>query len=176
MIFGYARVSTDDQNLSLQIDALTHYGIDKLFQEKVTGAKKDRPQLEEMINLLREGDSVVFYKLDRISRSTKHLIELSEFISIQDNVDTSTSMGRFFFRVMASLAELERDIIIERTNSGLKAARVRGKKGGRPSKGKLSIDLALKMYDSKEYSIRQILDASKLSKTTFYRYLNKRNA
>ena len=125
MIFGYARVSTDDQNLSLQIDALTHYGIDKLFQEKVTGAKKDRPQLEEMINLLREGDS------------TKHLIELSElfeelsvnFISIQDNVDTSTSMGRFFFRVMASLAELERDIIIERTNSGLKAARVRGKKG-----------------------------------------------
>ncbi|HAP4626545.1 TPA: recombinase family protein, partial [Enterococcus faecalis] len=111
-------------------------------------------------------------------------IELSElfeelsvnFISIQDNVDTSTSMGRFFFRVMASLAELERDIIIERTNSGLKAARVRGKKGGRPSKGKLSIDLALKMYDSKEYSIRQILDASKLSKTTFYRYLNKRNA
>lgn len=137
MIFGYARVSTDDQNLSLQIDALTHYGIDKLFQEKVTGAKKDRPQLEEMINLLREGDSVVIYKLDRISRSTKHLIELSElfeelsvnFISIQDNVDTSTSMGRFFFRVMASLAELERDIIIERTNSGLKAARVRGKKG-----------------------------------------------
>ena len=114
--------------------------------------KKDRPQLEEMINLLREGDSVVIYKLDRISRSTKHLIELSElfeelsvnFISIQDNVDTSTSMGRFFFRVMASLAELERDIIIERTNSGLKAARVRGKKGGRPSKGKLSIDLALK--------------------------------
>lgn len=108
MIFGYARVSTDDQNLSLQIDALTHYGIDKLFQEKVTGAKKDRPQLEEMINLLREGDSVVIYKLDRISRSTKHLIELSElfeelsvnFISIQDNVDTSTSMGRFFFRVV----------------------------------------------------------------------------
>ncbi|WP_311049664.1 recombinase family protein [Enterococcus faecalis] len=183
MIFGYARVSTDDQNLNLQVDALVNYGIDKLFQEKVTGVKKDRPKLEEMIKLLRKGDSVVIYKLDRISRSTRHLIELSElfeelgvnFISIQDKVDTSTSMGRFFFRVMASLAELERDIIIERTNSGLKAARIRGKKGGRPSKDKVSIDLALKMYDSKEYSIRQILDASKLSKTTFYRYLNKRN-
>ncbi|BDP53141.1 hypothetical protein EfmJHP35_10650 [Enterococcus faecium] len=152
--------------LVLQIDALTHYGIDKLFQEKVTGAKKDRPQLEEMINLLREGDSVVIYKLDRISRSTKHLIELSElfeelsvnFISIQDNVDTSTSMGRFFFRVMASLAELERDIIIEQLTLVLRQPESEEKKRGRPSKGKLSIDLALKMYDSKEYSIRQPLN------------------
>ena len=182
MIFGYARVSTEDQNLGLQIDALTQHGIDKLFQEKVTGSKRDRPQLEDMIKGLREGDSVVIYKLDRISRSTKHLIELSEtfeelgvnFISIQDNVDTSTSMGRFFFRVMASLAELERDITIERTKSGLEAARARGKKGGRPSKASQSIELALKMYDSKEYSINQILDASKLSKTTLYRYLNGR--
>lgn len=182
MIFGYARVSTEDQNLNLQIDALTQHGIDKLFQEKMTGSKRDRPQLEDMIKGLREGDSVVIYKLDRISRSTKHLIELSEtfeelsvnFISIQDNVDTSTSMGRFFFRVMASLAELERDITIERTKSGLEAARARGKKGGRPSKANQSIALALKMYDSKEYSINQILDASKLSKTTLYRYLNGR--
>ncbi|MCV2953920.1 recombinase family protein [Escherichia coli] len=180
MIFGYARVSTEDQNLNLQIDALTQHGIDKLFQEKVTGSKRDRPQLEDMIKGLREGDSVVIYKLDRISRSTKHLIELSEtfeelgvnFISIQDNVDTSTSMGRFFFRVMASLAELERDITIERTKSGLEAARARGKKGGRPSKASQSIELALKMYDSKEYSINQNLDASKLSKTTQYSYLN----
>ncbi|AOA04114.1 recombinase family protein [Carnobacterium maltaromaticum] len=182
MIFGYARVSTEDQNLNLQIDELTQHGIDKLFQEKVTGSKRDRPQLEDMVKGLREGDSVVIYKLDRISRSTKHLIELSEtfeelgvnFISIQDNVDTSTSMGRFFFRVMASLAELERDITIERTKSGLEAARARGKKGGRPSKASQSIELALKMYDSKQYSIKQILEASKLSKTTLYRYLNGR--
>lgn len=182
MIFGYARVSTEDQNLNLQIDALTQHGIDKLFQEKVTGSKRDRPQLEDMIKGLREGDSVVIYKLDRISRSTKHLIELSEtfeelgvnFISIQDNVDTSTSMGRFFFRVMASLAELERDITIERTKSGLEAAKSTWKKRGRPSKASQSIELALKMYDSKEYSINQILDASKLSKTTLYRYLNGR--
>lgn len=183
MIFGYARVSTDDQKLNLQIDALNNYGVDKLFQEKVTGTKKDRPQLEAMLQSLREGDSVVIYKLDRISRSTKHLIELSEsfedlgvnFISIQDNLDTSTSMGKFFFKVMASLAELERDITVERTNAGLKAARARGKNGGRPKKDKNSIDLAIKMYDSKEYSIHQILKASELSKTTFYRYLNSRD-
>src|SRR5699024_6008756 len=156
--------------------------LNKIFQEKVTGAKRERPQLTEMEKILRAGDSVVVYKLDRISRSTKHLIELSEtfeslevnFISLKDNVDTSSSMGKFFFRVMASLAELERDIIIERTRSGLEAARSRGKKGGRPSKDVTSINLALKMYDSKEYSIPQILSASKLSKTTLYRYINKR--
>lgn len=184
MIFGYARVSTDDQNLDLQIDTLMDYGIDKLFQEKITGTKRDRPQLEEMVKLLRKDDTVVIYKLDRISRSTKHLIELSEmfeelginFISIQDNVDTSTSMGRFFFRVMASLAELERDITVERTKSGLKAARARGKKGGRPRKDTVLIDLALKMYDSKDYSIPQILEASKLSKTTLYRYIHRRES
>lgn len=182
MIFGYARVSTDDQNLNLQIDALKNYGIDKIFQEKVTGAKRERPQLTEMEKMLRAGDSVIVYKLDRISRSTKHLIELSEtfeslgvnFISLKDNVDTSSSMGKFFFRVMASLSELERDIIIERTKSGLDAARARGKKGGRPSKDVSSINLALKMYDSQEYSIPQILSASKLSKTTLYRYINER--
>lgn len=182
MIFGYARVSTDDQNLDFQLDALMQHGVDRIFKEKVTGANRERPQLKELEQLLREDDTVVVYKLDRISRSTKHLIELSEkfellkvnFISIQDNVDTSTSMGRFFFRVMASLAELERDIIIERTHSGLQAARARGKKGGRPKKDVLSIELALKMYDSKEYSIPQILEASKLGKTTFYRYLNRR--
>ncbi|TNU77546.1 recombinase family protein [Lactococcus lactis] len=181
MIFGYARVSTDDQNLNLQIDALKNYGIDKIFQEKVTGSKRERPQLTEMEKMLRTGDSVVVYKLDRISRSTKHLIELSEtfeslgvnFISLKDNVDTSSSMGKFFFRVMASLSELERDII-ERTKSGLDAARARGKKGGPPSKDADLIELALKMYDSQEYSISQILSASKLSKTTLYRYINKK--
>lgn len=183
MIFGYARVSTDDQNLDFQIDALTHYGVDRIFKEKATGAKRERTQLEMMEGLLCKGDTVVVYKLDRISRSTKHLIELSEqfeamdvnFVSLQDRVDTSTSMGRFFFRVIASLAELERDIIVERTNSGLEAARARGRIGGRPRKDPFSVELALKMYDSKNYSVLQILESSNLSKTTFYRYLNSRN-
>ncbi|HHX68844.1 MAG: recombinase family protein [Miniphocaeibacter sp.] len=182
MIFGYARVSTEDQNLNLQIDALEKYEVDRIFKEKVTGANKERPELKEMEKLLRKGDSVVIYKLDRISRSTKHLIELSEkfeelgvnFVSLQDNLDTSTSMGKFFFRVMASLAELERDIIIERTNAGLKAARARGRLGGRPKKNSSTINMALKMYDSKEYTIPQILEAAKISKSTLYRYINKR--
>lgn len=181
MIFGYARVSTEEQNLDMQIDALQQYGVEKLYQEKMTGIKKDRPQLEELLKVLRKGDKIVIYKLDRISRSTKHLIELSEkfkelgvdFISILDNIDTSNAMGKFFFRRMASIAELERDIISERTKTGLNAARARGKKGGRPQKHTDKVEMALKMYQSKEYSIKQITEATSLSKTTLYRYINK---
>ncbi|KZE63290.1 resolvase [Fictibacillus phosphorivorans] len=181
MIFGYARVSTEEQNLDMQIDSLLQYGAEKIYQEKMTGTRKDRQQLEELLKVLRKGDKVVVYKLDRISRSTKHLIELSElfnemsvdFISIHDNIDTSTAMGKFFFRTMASIAELERDIISERTKSGLKAARARGKKGGRPSKKTDKVQMALKMYGSKEYSIKEITEATGLGKTTLYRYLNQ---
>jgi DNA invertase Pin-like site-specific DNA recombinase len=145
LIFGYARVSTEEQNLDIQIDSLHQYGVEKIYQEKMTGTRNDRQQLEELLKVLRKGDKVVVYKLDRISRSPKHLIELSElfnkmdvdFVSIHDSIDTSTAMGKFFFRTMASIAELERDIISERTKSGLKAARARGKKGGRPSKKRI---------------------------------------
>lgn len=183
MIFGYARVSTQDQNLELQIDALTKYGCERIFQEKMTGTRKDRPQLEEMFKLLREGDKVVIYKLDRISRSTKHLIEISEhfeligvhFVSIQDSIDTTTAMGRFFFRVMASIAELERDIISERTKSGLQSARARGRKGGRPKTDPNKIKLALKMYHSKDYSISAITKATGVSQATLYRNLKHQN-
>jgi DNA invertase Pin-like site-specific DNA recombinase len=181
MILGYARVSTQDQNLDMQLDALKQYGCERIFQEKMTGTKKERPQLEEMLKQLRTGDKVVIYKLDRISRSTKHLIELSErfesegvqFVSIQDSIDTSTPMGRFFFRVMASIAELERDIISERTKSGLSAARARGRNGGRPPVQKKNVELALKMYHSKEYSISEIVKATGVSQATLYRYINK---
>lgn len=182
MIFGYARVSTQDQKLELQLDALNKYKCDQIFQEKMSGKIKERPQLDNLLKVIREGDKVVVYKLDRISRSTKHLIELSElfekkgvqFVSIQDNIDTSTPMGRFFFRMMASIAELERDIISERTKAGLGAARARGRKGGRPSKSQKDVDLALKMYDSKEYSISEIVKATKVSQATLYRKINER--
>ncbi|WP_338463480.1 recombinase family protein [Brevibacillus borstelensis] len=182
MIFGYARVSTQDQNLDAQIDALNKYGVDRIYHEKMTGKTKERPELEELLKVLRPGDKVVVYKLDRISRSTKHLIELAErfenvgvdFVSIRDNIDTSTAMGRFFFRMMASIAELERDIIVERTHAGLEAARARGRKGGRPSKSADKIALALDMYASKRYTIEQITEATGLSKTTLYRYINVR--
>ena len=136
MIFGYARVSTEEQNLDMQVDALTQYAVEKIYKEKLTGTRKNRPQLEELLKVLRNGDKIVVYKLDRISRSTKHLIELSElfndlgvdFVSINDSIDTSTAMGKFFFRTMASIAEFERDIISERTKSGLQAARSQGQK------------------------------------------------
>lgn len=181
MILGYARVSTQDQNLDMQIDALKKYGCERIFQEKITGTKKERPQLDELLKLLRAGDKLVIYKLDRISRSTKHLIELSErfesegvqFVSIQDNIDTSSPMGRFFFRVMASISELERDIISERTKAGLSSARARGRNGGRPKAKKENVKTALKMYNSKDYSISEIVKATGISQATLYRYINQ---
>ncbi|MDQ0862237.1 recombinase family protein [Bacillus sp. V2I10] len=182
MKFGYARVSTQDQSLSLQLDALTHYGVDQNFEEKESGKKKNRPQLDELLKVLRKGDTVIVYKLDRISRSTKHLIELMEyfesdgihFVSIQDKIDTTTAMGRFFFRMLASIAELERDIISERTKDGLTAARARGRKGGRPKVESKKIELAMKMYQSKDYSLSQIKVATGIGATTLYRYLEKK--
>lgn len=180
--FGYARVSTQDQSLSLQLDALAHYGVEQIFEEKESGKKKSRPQLDDLLKVLRKGDTVVVYKLDRISRSTKHLIELMEhfeakgihFISIQDKIDTTTAMGRFFFRMLASIAELERDIISERTKDGLTAARARGRNGGRPKVDLKKIELAIKMYASKDYSLSQIKTATGIGATTLYRYLEKK--
>jgi DNA invertase Pin-like site-specific DNA recombinase len=180
--FGYARVSTQEQSLTLQLDALNHYEVNQIFEEKESGKKKNRPQLDELLKILRKDDTVVVYKLDRISRSTKHLIELMEqfeekgihFVSIQDKIDTTTAMGRFFFRMLASIAELERDIISERTKDGLVAARVRGRNGGRPKVGSKKILLALKMYESKDYSLSQIKEATGIGATTLYRYLGKK--
>lgn len=180
MIFGYARVSTEEQNLDMQVDVLKKFGVDKIYQEKITGTRKDRFSLEELLKVIRPGDKLIVYKLDRNSRSTKHLIELSElfdslnvdFISIADNIDTATAVGKFFFRTMASIAELERDIISERTKIGLQAARARGRIGGRPSKKTDKVLMSIKMYKSKDYTINQITDATGVSKTTLYRYLN----
>lgn len=179
--FGYARVSTQDQKLDLQLDALNRFRVDQIFQEKMTGTRKDRPELEEMIKYLREGDTVVVYKLDRISRSTKHLIELAEefekmkvnFVSIQDNIDTSTAMGRFFFRMMASVAELERDIISERTQAGLKAARERGKLGGRPKADQEKLEYAYHLYQMKKGTVKEICDKANVSRTSLYRFIDE---
>lgn len=179
MIIGYARVSTQDQNLQMQKDELQKFGVFEIFEEKMSGKRKDRPALEEMLKCLRSGDRVVVYKLDRISRSTKHLIELAEhfeeigveFISIKDNIDTSTATGRFFFRMMASISELERDITSERTKSGLLAARARGRSGGRPKTDPKTIKTALKMYHSKQHSISEITKTLGISAPTLYRYV-----
>jgi DNA invertase Pin-like site-specific DNA recombinase len=180
---GYARVSTIDQSLDLQVDALIDQGVEErdIFKEKLTGSRKDRPELDKLLQYAKPGDTIVVWKLDRIGRSLKHLIDIMEhlenqgiqFISINDQIDTTTATGKLIFHMMAALSQFEREMIIERTKAGLKAARARGKLGGRPTKDTNSIELALKMYDDK-YPIEQIVKATGVSKTSLYRYLNKR--
>jgi DNA invertase Pin-like site-specific DNA recombinase len=139
MLIGYARVSTDEQHLSLQLDALTQCGCERTFTDTVSGSRMERPGLAEALSHVRRGDTVVVWKLDRLGRSVRGLIELVgdlekrgvQFRSITDSIDTGTPAGRFFFHVMASLAEMERELIVERTQAGLAAARRQGRVGGR---------------------------------------------
>lgn len=180
MKFGYARVSTEDQSLDLQIDALEAYGCERIFSEHMTGTRFDRPEFQRMDDMLREGDVVVVWKLDRLGRSTKQLIELIEewerrgvdFVSLRDTIDTTTATGRFFFRLMASFAELERDLTSERTKAGLDAARARGRFGGRPKADPSAVDRAVRMYSTKEFSIKEICEATGISVGTLYKYLH----
>lgn len=155
MLIGYARVSTQDQNLELQLDALTKAGCQKVFEDTISGTRADRPGLGKALDMLREGDTLVVWKLDRLGRSVKQLVELVsalhkqniQFKSLTDSIDTGTPSGRFFFHVMASLAEMERDLIVERTRAGLDVARQLGRKGGRKPK----------MTDSKIESAKKLL-------------------
>lgn len=184
MKYGYARVSTQDQKLSLQTDALKKAGCDKIFKEKVSGTKADRVELCRLLKSVQHGDTVVVWKLDRLGRSTKDLIALVSgfkengvsFVSLQDNIDTSTAQGRFFFHVIASFVELERELIRERTYAGLAAARARGRMGGRPkglSAEAQATAVKVKMwYASKKYTIAEIMKkAGGISKPTVYNYL-----
>lgn len=183
MKFGYARVSTADQNMVMQVDALKAAGCDKIYTEKISGVRDDRPELERLLDQLREGDTLVVYKLDRLGRSTFRLLELTadlegrgvEFVSIVDGIDTSTPVGRFFFRTMASIAELERDIIVERTQAGLKAARARGRVGGRPRVDESKVSAAVELYNAGTMSVPEIVEATGVSKATLYRRLRERS-
>ena len=186
MKIGYARVSTKDQNLNLQMDDLNKAGCENIFQEKITGATKERPQLQKMIEQLREGDVVFIYKLDRLGRSLKDLIHLVNEIqdkgaglkSLNDQIDTTTPQGKLTFHLFAALSEFERDIIKERTKAGLASARARGRIGGRPkglsSKAKHTAIIAAKLYEERELSVKEILDQLSISKMTFYNYLRHR--
>lgn len=182
MYIGYARVSTSGQNLDMQLDALTQAGCIQIFEEKMTGKRKNRPELDAMLKMLRPGDTVVVYKLDRIGRSLKHLIELFEvldekgvhFISLKEKIDTSSAIGKFAFHLFAALAEFEREMIKERTKGGRDAARARGRTGGRPAVDKKQIEKALKLYDSKAYHVSEIVKLTGISHTTLYRYIKKR--
>jgi DNA invertase Pin-like site-specific DNA recombinase len=172
-------VSTEEQRLDRQMDSLEKAGCERIFLERASGAKAGRPELEKLLSALRDGDEVVVAKLDRISRSTRYLIELAErfdemgvdFISLNDSIDTTTPMGRFFFRVMASIAELERDMIVERTRDGLSAARARGHSGGRPKAPADAVYKARRMYESGKFSVSEITGATGISKSTLYRNL-----
>jgi len=179
MIYGYARVSTLDQNLDRQKDALRAYGVDRLFCEKVSGAKKSRPELDKMLAVLESGDSVVIESLSRLGRSVKNLSELMEsfnekgirLISLKESVDTTSATGRLLFTIISSLAAFERETLIERTNEGLASARARGKLGGRPKTNEAALRKAVALYRTGEYSLADIQELTGVSKSTLYRAL-----
>jgi DNA invertase Pin-like site-specific DNA recombinase len=177
MLIGYARVSTHEQTLNLQRDALTKAGCTKIFTDTASGAKSERKGLEEALNYVRKGDTLVVWRLDRLGRSLPHLIttmtDLEErrigFKSLTENIDTTTSGGKLIFHIFGALAEFERNLIRERTQAGLTAARARGRKGGRPKvlTGRQLI-VAQDLYD-KRHPILEICRTLKVSKATFYR-------
>jgi DNA invertase Pin-like site-specific DNA recombinase len=184
MLIGYARVSTNEQNLDLQRDALLKGGVSAkdIYTDKITGVKADRPGLTTALSHLREGDTFIVWRLDRLGRSLKHLIEtvtkLKEqgvsFKSLTENIDTSTATGTLVFQIFGALAEFERNLIKERTIAGLDAARARGRTGGRPKRNPdaRKIALAKKFYHDQALSIPDILKTLNISKATLYRWVD----
>jgi DNA invertase Pin-like site-specific DNA recombinase len=188
MLIGYARVSTEQQCLDRQIDALVKYGVkdndDTLFKEKMTGTKKDRPQLDKVKLIAREGDTVVIESLSRLGRSTKDLLNLvDEFnnkgiqlVSLKENIDTETPTGKLLLTVLSAICQFERDLTVQRTSEGLQAARARGRKGGRPEADEKVIKKAIKLYDAQTHSIKEIVAITGISQATLYRRLAKEKA
>lgn len=181
MLIGYARVSTQDQKLDLQIDRLKEVGCDDIFSDTASGAKTERPGLHDCLKFLRKGDTLVVWKLDRLGRSLPHLVSLIgelqdrgvEFRSLSESIDTSTAGGKLIFHIFSSLAEFERELIRERTNAGLKAARARGRVGGRPRKKDLkAIERMKELYDSGA-TVKEICDMYGIGRSTFYKYLGE---
>ena len=187
MLIGYARVSTQEQTLDLQKDALEKLGCIKIFSDVVSGAKAERTGLHEALEYVREGDTLVVWRLDRLGRSLKHLIEAITklnnrkigFKSITENIDTTTSGGKLVFHIFGALAEFERDIISERTNAGLSAARARGRLGGRPKAKMLDslkkVALAQSLYENKNNTIDEICKTLNVSRATLYRYIKTKD-
>jgi DNA invertase Pin-like site-specific DNA recombinase len=181
MDIGYARVSTGEQTLDLQLDALGKAGCGKIYQETASGAKAERPVLQDVLGYLRAGDTLVVWRLDRLGRSLKHLIEtvslLAErgigFKSLTEQIDTTTPGGKLVFHIFGALAEFERDVIRERTQAGLAAARARGRLGGRPKKlaDAKQLELARTLYTGGQTDIATICATLGISRATLYRYL-----
>lgn len=180
MLVGYARVSTQDQKPELQIDALKVAGCEKVFVEKSSGAQRERPELKAALDYMRDGDTLVVWKLDRLARSMKQLIETVEgleevgvgFRSLTEAIDTTTPGGKLVFHVFGALAEFERSIIRERTRAGLDAARARGRKGGRPPKLREdNLRAARAMLADGEFTVEAIAKRLNVSPATLYRHL-----
>src|SRR5512144_113668 len=180
MLIGYARVSTSDQTLDLQKDALEKAGCERIFTDTASGAKAERIGLDEALSYVRPGDTLVVWRLDRLGRSLPHLIETIKgladrgigFKSITESIDTTTSGGKLVFHIFGALAEFERDIIKERTQAGLNAARARGRKGGRPKAlTPKKAQQALTLYNAKNHTIDEICRTLNISRATLYRYI-----
>jgi len=184
MLVGYARISTSDQDLSLQTDALTKAGCERIFNEVASGAKDSRDALGAAIDFMRQGDTLVVWRLDRLARSLKNLIDIVARLhdkgiglkSLQENIDTTTSGGKLIFHIFGALAEFEREVIRERTNAGLAAARARGRKGGRPVKfdAKKAM-LAQKLLKDSDLSINDVCATLGVSRATLWRHLGKKS-
>lgn len=180
MKIGYARVSTQDQNLDRQLDNLKAAGCERIFNEKMTGTKSDRPELRTMLLTLRSGDILVIDSFSRLSRSTKDLLDLVEkltamgvhLVSLKENLDTTTATGKLMLTMLSALSQFERDLIAERTIDGLKAARARGRSGGRPKKGTIKDrEQALAMYNANVMSNQEIAAKFGISLSTLNRWI-----
>ena len=184
MKVGYARVSTLEQNLDLQIDALKKEGCERIITDELSGSIINRPGLAKLKEQLRPKDTLVVWRLDRLGRSLRHLVELINdlneqeigFKSLHETIDTSSSTGKLTFHLFAALAEFERNLIRERSRAGMEAARARGRQGGRPKKvDKDKRQLASDLYTGKKHSIKQICSIIGVSRPTFYKYLREPN-
>lgn len=180
-VYGYARVSTRSQELDRQIDLLHEQRCNEILTEKMTGTKANRPQLNRLKDKLRPGDTVIVESFSRLGRSTKDLIDLVNYfeehevklVSLKENFDTSTPHGRLMMTVFQAFSQFERDLIVERTKEGLKSARARGRKGGRPRVNQRDLERAMKLYESRAYSVKEITEMTGISKATLYRYVNE---
>jgi DNA invertase Pin-like site-specific DNA recombinase len=180
MLVGYARVSTGEQNLDLQADALKQAGCDKIFTDQMSGAKTDRPGLQEAFAFVRTGDTLIVWRLDRLGRSLKDLVQKVEdlqqrqvgFRSLHESIDTTSSVGKFQFHVFSALAEFERDLIRDRTMAGLRAARARGRLGGRPRRMTPDqVKMAAQLMRDPAIAVKEIIQTLGVSRSTLYRYV-----
>ncbi|HBI2046976.1 TPA: recombinase family protein [Enterococcus faecalis] len=181
MIIGYARVSKEEQNLNRQIDQLIDYGAEKIIHEKITGTKKNRQGIDQLKQTLRSGDILVVESISRLGRNTLDILLLiQEFannkiqvVSLKENMDTSTPTGKAMLQMMSVIAELERNLLADRVREGIAASKRRGKNMGRPRIPQEKLDLAIRMYKTNDYSVREITNASQISLGTFYQEVNR---